>query len=131
MVRLRVAKVQEAIAQELNKIILREMKDPRVERVSVTAVELSADMSYAKVYVGLYGTPEQQEAAWQALNKALGYLRTEIAKRIRLRFAPTLTLLKDRSLEYSKHIEGLLKEIKSKEEAQTVSENEKGPADEG
>ncbi len=126
MVRLRVAKVQEAIAQELNKIILREMKDPRVERVSVTGVELSDDMSYAKVYVGLYGSPEQQEAAWQALNKALGYLRTEIARRIRLRFAPTLTLLRDRSLEYSQHIEGLLREIKAQEEARPASQAQEG-----
>lgn len=49
------------------------------------------------------------------MNKALGFMRTEIAKRIRLRFAPNLILVKDASMEYSAHIEGLLKKIKEEE----------------
>lgn len=58
---------------------------------------------------------KDHEAAWQGLNKALGFMRTEIAKRIRLRFAPNLILVKDTSMEYSAHIEGLLKKIKEEE----------------
>ena len=114
MARLRVEKLQEAIKQELSKILLQDIKDPRIKFVTVTGVELT-DISQAKVYVSLYGTEKDQEEAWQGLNKAVGYMRTEIAKRIRLRFAPALIFAKDTSMEYSAHIEELLRKIKQEE----------------
>ena len=114
MARLRVEKLQEAIKQELSKILLQDIKDPRIKFVTVTGVELTDDISLAKVYVSLYGTEKDQEEAWQGLNKAVGYMRTEIAKRIRLRFAPALIFAKDTSMEYSAHIEELRK-IKQEE----------------
>ena len=101
-------KVQEAIKHELSNLILLEVKDPRVKFVTVTDVELSNDMSVAKVYVSTYGTDEQQEMAMRGLKHSLGFLRTEIAKRIRLRFAPELVLKRDTSLAYGEHIEKLL-----------------------
>ena len=110
MARLRVEKLQEAIKQELSKILLQDIKDPRIKFVTVTD-----DISQAKVYVSLYGTEKDQEEAWQGLNKAVGYMRTEIAKRIRLRFAPALIFAKDTSMEYSAHIEELLRKIKQEE----------------
>ena len=113
MARLRVEKVQEAIKQELSKMLLMDIKDPRIQFVTITGVELTDDMSIAKVYVSLYGPEKDHESAWQGLNKALGFMRTEIAKR--LRFAPNLILVKDASMEYSAHIEGLLKKIKEEE----------------
>lgn len=59
---------------------------------------------------------KDHEAAWQGLNKALGFMRTgNRQSRIRLRFAPNLILVKDTSMEYSAHIEGLLKKIKEEE----------------
>lgn len=115
MARLRVEKLQEAIKQELSKILLQDIKDPRIKFVTVTGVELTDDISQAKVYVSLYGTEKDQEEAWQRLNKAVGYMRTEIAKRIRLRFAPALIFAKDTSMEYSAHIEELLRKIKQEE----------------
>ena len=58
MARLRVEKVQEAIKQELSKMLLMDIKDPRIQFVTITGVELTDDMSIAKVYVSLYG-PEK------------------------------------------------------------------------
>lgn len=115
MARLRVEKLQEAIKQELSKILLQDIKDPRIKFVTVTGVELTDDISQAKVYVSMYGTEKDQEEAWRGLNKAVGYMRTEIAKRIRLRFAPALIFAKDTSMEYSAHIEELLRKIKLEE----------------
>ncbi len=115
MARLRVEKVREAIKNELSKMLLLDVKDPRIKFVTVTGVELTDDMSYATVYVSLYGTAEEQEAAWKGLTKALGYMRTEIAKRIRLRFAPTLLLKKDTSYEYGAHIDSILNKLKQEE----------------
>lgn len=120
MARLRVEKVQEAIQHELSNMLLLDVKDPRIKFVTVTGVELTDDMSYATVFISMYGTEEQQEAAWKGLNKALGYMRSEIAKRIRLRFAPQLILKKDNSFEYSAHIETILNKIKKEEEAKAT-----------
>ena len=64
MARLRVEKLQEAIKQELSKILLQDIKDPRIKFVTVTGVELTDDISQAKVYVSLYGTEKDQEEAW-------------------------------------------------------------------
>ncbi len=114
MARLRVEKVQEAIQREISNMLLLDIKDPRIKLVTVTGVETD-DMSQAKVFVSLYGSAEEQEQAWKALNKAKGFMRTEIAKRIRLRFAPELILEKDTSLEYGAHIDSLLRQIKENE----------------
>lgn len=97
------------------KFCCQDIKDPRIKFVTVTGVELTDDISLAKVYVSLYGSEKDQEEAWQGLNKAVGYMRTEIAKRIRLRFAPALIFAKDTSMEYSAHIEELLRKIKQEE----------------
>ena len=67
MARLRVEKVQEAIKQELSKMLLMDIKDPRIQFVTITGVELTDDMSIAKVYVSLYGPEKDHEAAWQGL----------------------------------------------------------------
>lgn len=117
MARLRVEKVQQAIHEELSNILLRDVKDPRIQFVTITGVDLTDDMSQAKVYVSLYGSEEKKEEAWKGLQKALGFMRSEIAKRIRLRVAPELILAKDTSLEYGDHIERLLKKIKDTDEA--------------
>lgn len=123
MARLRVEKVQEAIQQEISKMLLFDVKDSRIQFVTITGVELTDDLSIAKVYVSLYGPEAKHEETWKALNKALGYMRSEIAKRIRLRFAPHLVLVKDTSMEYSAHIQTILDKI-SKEEKPAVQENE-------
>lgn len=129
MARLRVEKVQEAIQHELSSMLLLDVKDPRIKFVTVTGVELTDDMSYATIYVSTYGTPEQEEAAWKGLNKALGFMRSEIAKRIRLRFAPQLILKKDTSMEYSAHIESILTKIKKEDEAKAANRPEESAED--
>ena len=76
MARLRVEKVQEAIQHEISNMLLHDVKDPRIQFVTVTGVELTDDMSYAKVFISMYGPEEKQEETWKALNKALGFMRT-------------------------------------------------------
>lgn len=123
MARLRVEKVQEAIKNEISKMLLTDVKDPRIQFVTVTGVELTDDMSYAKIFVSLYGPEDKHEETWKALQKALGFMRSEIAKRIRLRFAPTLILQKDTSMEYSAHIESILNKIKQEENEKNEQED--------
>ncbi|MDR3563573.1 MAG: 30S ribosome-binding factor RbfA [Negativicutes bacterium] len=118
MGQLRAEKVQEFIKQELSKIILTELKDPRVGFITVTRVEVTGDLRFAKVYISLMGSDEEKATTWQALQKAVGYLRSEIGKRIRLRLAPELSLHIDETLEYSARIQELLTKIKTEEAGQ-------------
>jgi ribosome-binding factor A len=116
MGQLRVEKVQEFIKQEISSIILTELKDPRIGFVTVTSVEVSGDLHLAKIYVSLMGSDEEKTATWQGLQRALGYMRSEIGKRIRLRVTPELSLHLDTSLDYSTRIQELLFKIKQEEE---------------
>ncbi len=118
MGQLRAEKVQEFIKQEISSIILSDLKDPRIGFVTVTQVEVTGDLRHAKIYVSLMGSDEQKADTWQGLQKALGYMRTEIGKRIRLRFTPELSLHLDESLDYSARIQELLIKIKQEESNQ-------------
>ncbi len=111
MARVRVEKVQEMIRQEVSNIILNDIKDPRVKFVTVTAIESSDDLRSAKIYLSLYGSDEEKAQSWQGMKNSLGFIRTEIGRRIRLRFTPELSLHLDKSLEYSEHIQKILHDI--------------------
>lgn len=112
MARVRVEKVQELIKQEVSNIILNDIKDPRVRFTTVTAVEVTGDLRQAKIYVSLFGNDEEKKLSWQGLQKALGFIRSELGKRMTLRFIPELSLHLDKSLEYSEHIQAILTKIK-------------------
>ncbi|MDF2572490.1 MAG: rbfA [Sporomusa sp.] len=115
MGQLRVEKVQEFIKQEISKMILSELKDPRIGFVTVTRVEATGDLRSAKVYISLMGSDDQKAETWAGLTKSLGYMRAEIGKRIRMRFAPELSLHLDETLEYSARIQELILKIKREE----------------
>ena len=101
MSKLRAEKLQALIKQEMSNMLIRDVKDPRVKFVTVTGVEVSNDLSYAKIYVSLYGSEEQQAEAWKGLQSALGFFRREIARRIELRVAPVLSFHKDTPMDPS------------------------------
>ncbi|MDD3114109.1 MAG: 30S ribosome-binding factor RbfA [Anaerovibrio sp.] len=116
MSQLRIEKIQELMKQEISQIILQEVKDPRIGFVTVTQVEVSRDLSYAKVYVSIMGDDEQITKCWKGLNSSLGFIRREVGHRIRLRIVPELRLMLDKSLDYSDNIQKLLLQIEQKEE---------------
>ncbi len=116
MSQLRAEKVQEFIKQEVSKIILTELKDPRIGFATVTDVQITGDLRNAKIFVSLFGNQEQKESTWLGLQSSLGHIRTEIGKRIRLKFIPELSLHIDESLDYSTKIQELLIKIKDEKE---------------
>lgn len=111
MARIRVSRVGEQIKKELSQIIQQEIKDPRIGFVTVTAVEMSGDLQIAKVFVSIFGKELEKEQSLAALEKAKGYMRSEIGKRIRLRHIPEITFAVDQSLEHSDHINKLLSDV--------------------
>ncbi|MFC2468884.1 MAG: 30S ribosome-binding factor RbfA [Negativicutes bacterium] len=112
MGQLRMERVQELMKQELSKIILQDLKDPRIGFVTVTAVDVSSDLRNARVYVSLMGSEQQIADSWRGLQSSRGFLRREIGHRVRLRYTPELTLELDKSVDYGVHIQELLQKIK-------------------
>lgn len=77
---------------------------------------MSADLRYARIYISVMGTPEEQKATMDALASAKGFIRRELAARLDLRFAPDLQFKLDTSAEYSDRISRLLNELKNEEQ---------------
>ena len=111
MAKVRVEKLQELIKQEISDIIFNELKDPRIGFVTVTSVACTEDLREAKIYVSVMGDEKGVQESLAGLNRALGYVRREIGRRIRLRFTPEISFALDTSLNYSDHIQRLLNEI--------------------
>lgn len=108
---LRIEKLQELIKQEMSKMLLTDLKDPRIGFVTVTEVEMTGDLREAKIFVSIMGGAEQVKSSLEGLNSALGFIRREIGQRIRLRFTPEISFALDTSLDYSEHIQKLLLQV--------------------
>jgi ribosome-binding factor A len=108
----RIERLQEEIRREVS-AILRRSKDPRIGFVSVTGVEVSADLRHAKVFVSVYGSDEERDATMKGLERATGFVRTELAKAIRLRFVPEIVFRYDPSIVRGARVNALLQSLKS------------------
>lgn len=117
MGQLRIDKIQELIKQEVSSMVLRELKDPRIGFATITQVEASGDLRHAKIFVSVMGNEEQKRQTLEGLKSALGFIRSELAKRIRLRYTPEITLHLDTTLDHSVKIQKLLDEVKKEEES--------------
>ncbi|WP_027090824.1 30S ribosome-binding factor RbfA [Cohnella thermotolerans] len=111
MAKFRVGRVGEQIKKEISALIQTELKDPRIGFITVTGVDVTGDLSQARIYLSILGNEEQKEATLLALGKAKGFLRTELGRRIRLRHTPEIEFRFDSSIEYGSRIEALLQEI--------------------
>lgn len=112
MAKIRTGRVGEQIKKELSLLIQSEMKDPRIGFVTVTGVDVTNDLSQAEVYLSVMGDEEQKANSLKGIEKATGFLRSELGKRIRLRHTPELIFKIDESIAYGSRIEELLGEIK-------------------
>lgn len=105
-------RVSQSIKRELSDMIRRDLEDERISGiVSITDVECSGDCRSAKVFVSVFGTPEIQENTMTALKEHLGYIRGELCRRLKLRFAPELQFKLDTSLERGAKVSQLLGKI--------------------
>ncbi|MGI6604192.1 MAG: 30S ribosome-binding factor RbfA [Firmicutes bacterium] len=117
MGKLREAKLQEAFRQEISDLIQRELKDPRIGFVSVTAVEISGDLRHATAYVSILGSEEEKRASLEGLRRATGFVRSELGRRIRLRYTPELEFRLDDSIAYGVKLANLIGQIQKEEGA--------------
>lgn len=104
-------RVAEQMKKEIADILKRKVKDPRVEFVTVTDVEVTGDLQQARVYVTVLEQQVKQAEALKGLEKAKGIVRSEVGKRIRLRKTPELAFQIDESIAYGNHIDDLLRKL--------------------
>lgn len=107
-------RLAEAIKKEISELLREELKDPRIGFVSITSVEVSKDLRYANVFVSVFGEPAQQKASIEALQKAHGFIRGELGRRIRLRYTPEITFKLDQSISHGSRIIALMEEVREK-----------------
>ncbi len=105
-------RLDEEIREEVAGIIGRELKDPRIGFVTVTRVDLTADLRTARVHVGILGDATQRERTLGGLRQAAGFVRRELGRRIRLRHTPELQFQYDGGLDAAERVAQLLDETR-------------------
>ncbi|MEG0291340.1 MAG: 30S ribosome-binding factor RbfA [Anaerovoracaceae bacterium] len=120
----RAGRLSEEIRKIISEMLLRELKDPRLANgmVSVSAVEVTSDGSYATIYLTVFqmGTKEELEKKKEdviaAMRNSKGVIKREIGKQVKLRHIPDLIFKMDESLDYGRHIEELIDQVVKKDD---------------
>ncbi len=105
-------RVGELIRQTVAAFLTGNVRDPRIGFVTVTGVELSADLAHAVVRVSVMGTDEEKARSLEGLASAARFLRTQLARELHLRTSPELRFELDRGLEHAQRIDRVLKQLK-------------------
>lgn len=115
----RTQRVGDFLQQELAQLIQQELRDPRVQMVSITGVEVSRDLNYAKVFFTQLGTDDREAAqsTTEVLNKAAGFLRSQLARSATMRTVPRLQFRFDESVGRGRDMEALLREVREADAA--------------
>ncbi len=111
----RMDRVNEEFKRELGKIIDQDLKNPNITGlISVTKVKTSSDLKNARVYISILNSKSKKNTM-EGLKNATGFIRSELAKRVNLRYTPELIFELDETLEYGAKIDNILKEIMPKD----------------
>lgn len=107
-----IERLQSQILRELSLLLQREIKDTKVGYVTITEVRLTNDLSFAYIYYTVLGAKDRIEVTQAALEQAKGFIKNEIAKKVKMRKIPEYIFKYDDSLDRGKRIDELLEEIK-------------------
>lgn len=115
MAKQRTDRLNSLLREVISDVIRREVKHPGVsELLTVTRVDITRDLRYAKVYISVIGSDEQRDETLDALNDAAGYIAVQASKQIVIRYFPQLTFKWDRGLAEQYRVQELLDDIESK-----------------
>ena len=107
----RLLKAAEAVREVVSMAILTQVRDPRVQNVTVTRVEMDPDMRAATVHVSVMGSPAKEELALRGLANSAGFLQAQVAERIETRYTPRLKFKLDSGVKRSVEIARVLSEV--------------------
>ena len=111
----RAERVADLIRDEVSRIMLREVRDPRIQHVTITDVKVSEDLRFAKLFFIPMGQNSVHEETIMGLRQAKGFLRRELSKKLRLRYVPDIEFIVDKSFAYGDRIERILAELHKSE----------------
>ena len=112
---LKAEKLSDQFAEEISKIIALEVKDKSIGFVTITNASVTSDLSYAKIYFTTLGA--DIDVATKALNRASGFIKNELSKRIEIRKMPEMKFIYDKSIEYGEKIDKIIEDINENEES--------------
>ena len=101
-------RLAESVKQEVSKIILYELKDPRISFITVTKVEVTSDLKKAKVYISILGDDSTRKKTLRAIEHAKGFIQAKVGAQLQIRYTPVLTFCLDESVQKSLHISKLI-----------------------
>lgn len=110
---IRSERVEGQLKKEISKILQEDLKDPRIGFVTITRIDLTGDLRYARVYFSIMGDDAAKEEGLKGIKSAIGFIRKLIAERMDLRYVPELYFKLDNSLEYSINLEKTFERIKN------------------
>jgi len=106
-------RVSGQVQKVLSEILLKKIKDPRLEAATITSVKMSRDLKFARVYFVTSGGKESIKEAVEGFKSALGYVKRKLASQLGLRYMPELRFFYDDSFDYGSHIDEVIKAVKS------------------
>jgi ribosome-binding factor A len=131
MAEARSRRIEAEIQRVLSELIAREVKDPRVGNVTITAVSLAADMGVARVFFTPFASKHPAEEVRVGLTRAGGFLRGEVGRRLRLRHAPRLEFVVDDTADKAAHLTGLINRAVASDRAAAAGNETTGAPDDG
>lgn len=116
MSKYRLGRVNEEFKRQISYIVQNELRDPRIDTmISVTSVEVSKDLKYAKVFVSIFGNDESKNTAFEILKSSSGFVRKELSQKVNMRYTPEVVFKMDDSIEHGMHIDSIINKIKEKD----------------
>ena len=121
---IRSERVEGQLKREISKILQEDLKDPRIGFVTITRINLTLDLRYARVYFSVMGDDKVKEESLKGIKSAIGFIRKLIAERMKLRYVPELYFKLDNSIEYSINLEKTFERIRNERQDSQGSDKE-------
>jgi ribosome-binding factor A len=109
----RADRVGDLLVELIADLIRKEIRDPRVSSVTVTAAKVSKDLRHARVYFNILGGQHDKKDVLTGLQSATGFIRSKVAKQLKLKFVPAIEFTYDETEDEAQRIDALLKQVKS------------------
>jgi ribosome-binding factor A len=119
----RVSRLNDQLREEISDIIHRRLKDPRIGFVTVTKVSVTADLSRASVYVSIMGEPDDISTTISCLDRASGFMRGELGRRLRIKRIPELRFRYDDSCVKGARIDSILRDLREEGNGEDLQSN--------
>ena len=119
MANVKIERLNHAFQQEISIILMREVKNEDIKFVTITGVETTSDLSYAKVFYTVLNE-SKKDVVEEALNKVAPFIRSKLSQRVDVRHTPELKFIYDESIAYGQHIEKVLEQINEKDKKQNA-----------